>query len=514
VRTFMQKPKPTQQTMSAKSTISGRAHFEQSRKVDSMLHLQHTIGNQAVQQMMQTNAEELEEGLASTILPRFAHDFSQIPVHPKSPAYVQAKLRISSPGNSHEQEADRISEQMMRMPEPRRQRAGACGGECHNAPTEQLGQEHERVQSKGIGSGDLGLTAAPPIVHEVLGSPGQALNPTTRAFMEPRFGHDFSRVRVHTDNGAAAAAKAVNATAFTVGEAIFFGVGQYSPATNDGRRLLAHELTHTVQQAAPSNQLRPARFPSSLSPGSVFIQRSPDRPMEVERKREQRIAELAKWPSEARNAWRRLDEFDRNLVVLQMAAKYGEPFAREFLKQVAKGKPQDDVEHYFGPGVGPKQEKLLAGGYQLAQKDSVHEWWVHPSGKSVTRNYTEDRAKPKEVKRVETPEEIIDVEELDPSDLQEQALALLDELRKLNREMEELLKAEPVDMEEFVDKASDFSDLRGEIHDLIVQDPTILEDVTGASIRDERKALVDWFLKLREKAYGTEMPDFNKPSSE
>ena len=60
------------------------------------------------------------------------------------------------------------------------------------------GQDIERVQTKVMGSSDVGLTAAPPIVHEVLGSPGQPLSPATRAFMEPRFGHDFSGVRVHT----------------------------------------------------------------------------------------------------------------------------------------------------------------------------------------------------------------------------------------------------------------------------------------------------------------------------
>jgi len=130
-----------------------------------------------------------------------------------------------------------------------------------------------------------------------------------------------------------------------------------------------------------------------LSPlaGSNVIQRSPDKPTEDERRHEQRIEELAKWPSNAHDAWKKLNAVDRNLVVLQMASKYGVPFARSFLNEVATWRPQDNIQHYFGPGVGPKHEKLLAAGYQLAQKDSVHEWWIHPSGKSVTRNYTEDK---------------------------------------------------------------------------------------------------------------------------
>ncbi len=88
----------------------------------------------------------------------------------------------------------------------------------------------------------------PPIVHDVLRSPGTPLDPATRAFMEPRFGHDFSRVRVHTDAKAAESAQAVNALAYTVGRNVVFGAGQYLPEMSAGRRLLAHELTHVLQQ--------------------------------------------------------------------------------------------------------------------------------------------------------------------------------------------------------------------------------------------------------------------------
>lgn len=89
----------------------------------------------------------------------------------------------------------------------------------------------------------------PPIVHEVLRSHGAPLDATTRAFMEPRFGHDFSRVRVHTDAKAAESARAVHAQAYTVGQNIVFGPGHSSPHSQAGRRLLAHELVHTLQQA-------------------------------------------------------------------------------------------------------------------------------------------------------------------------------------------------------------------------------------------------------------------------
>lgn len=99
----------------------------------------------------------------------------------------------------------------------------------------------------------------PPIVHEVLRSPGQPLNAQTRAFFEPRFGHDFSRVRVHTDARAAESAEAVNALAYTAGRNVVFGAGQYAPTSSIGRKILAHELTHVVQQqngamAQPSDE--------------------------------------------------------------------------------------------------------------------------------------------------------------------------------------------------------------------------------------------------------------------
>src|SRR5713101_2203974 len=87
----------------------------------------------------------------------------------------------------------------------------------------------------------------PPIVHDVLRSPGQPLEAGIRAFMETRFGHDFSHVRVHSDERAAKSAVAVSAPAYTVGSDVLFGPRQYSPESHAGRRLVAHELTHVIQ---------------------------------------------------------------------------------------------------------------------------------------------------------------------------------------------------------------------------------------------------------------------------
>lgn len=132
------------------------------------------------------------------------------------------------------------------------QRQCACGqhtqagGEC-----EECKKKHEGVlQRASIDSSPV--NTVPPIVFEVLRSPGQALDAGTRAFMEPRFGQDFSGVRVHTDAKAADSARKVNARAYTVRRDVVFGAGQYNPATVRGRQLLAHELSHVVQQRGSS----------------------------------------------------------------------------------------------------------------------------------------------------------------------------------------------------------------------------------------------------------------------
>ena len=104
-----------------------------------------------------------------------------------------------------------------------------------------------QVQRRAAG-GEAGVGEAPPIVHEVLSSPGRPLDPVTRALFEPRFGHDFGKVRVHVDSDAAESARAINAEAYTVGQQIVFRATEYAPDTRKGRNLLAHELTHVLQQ--------------------------------------------------------------------------------------------------------------------------------------------------------------------------------------------------------------------------------------------------------------------------
>jgi len=124
----------------------------------------------------------------------------------------------------------------------------ACGGTTPSPDGECAECRNKRLGLQRRATNRVGNSSAPSIVHDVLRSPGHPLDTNTRAFAEPRFGHDFSRVRVHADAEAADSARAVNALAYTVGHHIVFGTGQYTPWSSAGRRLLAHELAHVVQQ--------------------------------------------------------------------------------------------------------------------------------------------------------------------------------------------------------------------------------------------------------------------------
>ena len=182
---------------------------------------------------------------------------------PSRPRVIQTKLAVNPPGDAFEQEADRISQSVMRMPEPRVSRACACGGSCRGCRGQ--GDKDKRVQAKLVSGNDTGCAEAPPSVHEILRSAGRPLDGATRSFMEPRFGYDFSRVRVHSGSIAERSARDLNAHAFTVGNEIVFGPGRFAPETREGKSLLAHELTHVIQQ-------------TGRTPASGVVQRAPDKP--------------------------------------------------------------------------------------------------------------------------------------------------------------------------------------------------------------------------------------------
>ena len=153
----------------------------------------------------------------------------------KRRAALQTKLRVSTPEDIYEQEADRVANSVL-----------------SKSGRPLLGQASPRIQRFAVNASVA--NAAPASVSAALASSARPLNLALRQDMEQRFGHDFSGVRVHTNALAAQSADEVNALAYTVGRNIVFGAGRFAPETGEGRRLLAHELTHVVQQGpTPAN---------------------------------------------------------------------------------------------------------------------------------------------------------------------------------------------------------------------------------------------------------------------
>jgi hypothetical protein len=150
--------------------------------------------------------------------------------------FIQAKLTISQPGDLYEQEADLVADQVMATP-------------AHHAVSG-TPPRIQRFSGQSNGQPD----AVPASVDQALASPGRPLDPALRQDMEQRFGHDFSRVQVHYGTVAERSAQEVNAHAYTVGHDIVFGAGQFAPRMPDGRRLIAHELAHVVQQTDGENR--------------------------------------------------------------------------------------------------------------------------------------------------------------------------------------------------------------------------------------------------------------------
>jgi hypothetical protein len=189
--------------------------------------------------------------------PRFGHDFSRVSVHSNGLGMIQTKLKINKPGDLYEQEADRVAEQVMRMEEPRVQRQPdeelvqtkpVITPLVQRQSEEEEEEEEEFIQTKELPGQSPEVTPSLSSRIQSMKGGGQTLPESVRAYFEPRFGYDFSQVRMHTDARAAEAVRAVNARAFTVGWDVVFGAGEYAPGIGEGQKLLAHELTHVVQQ--------------------------------------------------------------------------------------------------------------------------------------------------------------------------------------------------------------------------------------------------------------------------
>ena len=241
----------------------GRSNFSASAPVISQVI---PISGQLIQR--QVESEEEEEEL---LQPKLLGDQHPSSIQRKceqceqeDEATIQTKLRIGQPNDKYEQEADRVADRVMRMPEPSVQRqleneeeetlqAKSLGSQITPLIQRQIVDEEpeeEELQAKEL-PGRTSLIA-PQIQGQIgnLHNDGEPLPRSERAFFESRIGVDFSDVRIHRSVRAAESARNLNARAFTLGRNIVFGSGQYRPGSLVGKRLLAHELTHVVQQSA------------------------------------------------------------------------------------------------------------------------------------------------------------------------------------------------------------------------------------------------------------------------
>jgi hypothetical protein len=216
-------------------SLKGDDNWEGSRTTDGsntylsvdrrsyVYEIQQTIGNQGVQQL-------IHNGI------------------------IQTKLTVSHSSDIYEEEADRVADRVMRMAVPldsvipvdSKKRDG-IDRKCTACKKED--EKELDISRKASFSSNLGITnEVNTEISNVRSNGGSLLDANARHFMESRFGHDFSKVRIHADERAARSARSVNALAYTIGNDIIFGEGQYHSNTIEGRRLLAHELTHVVQQ--------------------------------------------------------------------------------------------------------------------------------------------------------------------------------------------------------------------------------------------------------------------------
>lgn len=228
------------QTTSATSRSRSRVHPAQTREVSAISELRRSLGNQALQRLLKNDAEHRVAGSLRSASRSAAKELDEpSALAPMSPL-VQAKLTVSSPNDLHEQEADRVAEEIISSPSPVKVETAT-----QPAP-EYLDERMDR--STATDRLAMAPTDGLPI------GPGRPLDARTRNEFQQHFGRDLSSVRVHDDARASESAEAVNAIAYTVGRDIVFRDGAFAPETASGKKLLAHELTHVVQQSGGSRQ--------------------------------------------------------------------------------------------------------------------------------------------------------------------------------------------------------------------------------------------------------------------
>lgn len=243
---FSRKKKKTSKVKSAKAGKTGGISSVQKSDIASNHRPQSEIKNQTMPQSLKTGSEKMEAGAPSSASQPLAKDLGQIPLYAQSGTRMQPTGGISTPGDANELEADRMADHVMQMPEPKSRNTPGSPGGYPGVHTGRSRQGQKAIQTKQTGTSTPEHTATSPIIKAVQQSSGQPLAPAARAYFEPRFGFKLDQVRIQTGDSAERAAAYLKSQAFTMGNTIVFGKGRYAPDSNDGKKLLAHELAHVV----------------------------------------------------------------------------------------------------------------------------------------------------------------------------------------------------------------------------------------------------------------------------
>lgn len=202
-----------------------------------------------------------------------------------APRSIQTKLKVGAPGDAYEREADRVAEAVTRGGAAGPVSGAASGSNdgiqrmCSACAGDQ--EEDGHVQAKEESSRSPTLTPATEARISGLRGRGERLPGPVRAMFEPRFGRDFGDVNIHTGSAAAATARAIQAQAYTVGRDIVFDQGRFAPSTPEGQTLLAHELTHVVQQGAAGERVQRFATEDCEDPDVALIRKAFDRSIEL-----------------------------------------------------------------------------------------------------------------------------------------------------------------------------------------------------------------------------------------
>jgi hypothetical protein len=301
--------------------------------------------------------------------------------------FFQAKLEVNAPGDKHEQEADAVARNVVNAPDKEKkvQRNAITGIQRLATPEEdeQLGTndarmrrdrdiqrkaaEPEEKEKKKIPvqkkAESTGTTASPVVSSKIEGSRGKGKSLPTKTLreMNSSFGADFTTVHIHDDNDSADLNKDLHAQAFTHRNDIYFNKGKFDPESSTGKFLLAHELTHVIQQRS-----------------GPMLQRDED--PSADQAKDAVLRQMAQRPVLALRQWTSLGQSEQDKIKYNMILLYGPPFTSEFLLYATGSKTPKLGPPGVLKGFGYTPKYMYDHGFRNAYGDL----WVHPSGEEIT----------------------------------------------------------------------------------------------------------------------------------